>query len=202
METSTLVGIGLCSVFIIIVIRLILAFKKDSRFLKYEFPTGWEEKIIKRYPLYLQLNQKQQSLFKRKVQMLIAKRKLQGLEGLNVNIDLRLAVASEISFVSMLSNSLFPYKKVDPIALLPFEKYDTFKNRNSHTLYWSQEENSLYLENKENRLLKSSYYLWLKVDSQFSKYKDKDLLEISNSLSMSKVPNEQELFPIFSSSNT
>ncbi|WP_127714300.1 zinc-dependent peptidase [Halobacteriovorax sp. HLS] len=201
METSTLVGIGICSVISFVIIKLLLALKKDTRFLKYDFPSGWENKIEQRYALYSHLDQKQKSLFKRKVQMLIAKRKIQGLEGLTINIDIRLALACEISFVSMTKKSLYPYKKISPIALLPFDKYEEFKNRGSHTLFWDSKDNTLYLENESNQLLKSSYYLWLKVDSRFSKLSHERLLEISNSLSSSKVPDEQDLFPILENLN-
>lgn len=202
MDTSLIVGLTLITIFLVVIIKLLLGLKSESRFLTYEFPTGWEKKIRSRYPLYESLNEEQAKRFKKKVQIIIAKRKFVGLESLSINIDLRLAIASEMALLTLNQKVLNPYSKLSPIAILPIEKYEEFKNRSTYTLYWDQEKISLYLEAPNNRLLKSSYYLFLKVDKRLKQVEDDTLEVISNKLSQSTFPSEQESNSIFSISKS
>lgn len=183
MTTSITIGLVLSSIFLIIIIKLILGLKSDSKYLKVEFPTGWERKIKERYALFSKLSMKEKNHFLKKVQLLIAKKKIVGLESQEINIDIRLAVASEISLVTKSTRELIPFKKLTPIAILPFDKYDEFKERSSYTLYWDKSELRLMLETPSNELLIGSYYLWLKVDKRFKDLNDTELISISKKLS-------------------
>jgi hypothetical protein len=200
MNTGLIVGLALISGVLFVIIKLLLGLKDESRLLTYEFPSGWEKKMIERYPLYKSLTETQREIFKKKVQIQIAKRKLVGLESLKITIDIRLAIACEISLITINQKKMNPYLKLSPIAILPFDKYEEFKNRNSFTLYWKEEENSIYLETPTNKLLKNSFFLFLKVDKRLKGLEDLRLEEIANDLSQSVFPVEQDLNSIFSTS--
>ena len=202
MSTSLVVGLALISIFLFAIVKLLLGLKSESRLLTYDFPTGWEEKINLRFPLFKILNDKQKINFKKKVQLLIAKRTIIGLESLSINIDIRLAIASEIALLTINEKKMNPYSKLNPIAILPFEKYEEFKNRSSYTLYWNEQEQSIYMETPNNKLLKNSFYLFLKVDKRLKETDESLLEEMSNLLTQSTFPSAQDSKNIFSISNS
>jgi hypothetical protein len=187
MTTTITIGLILSAIILMIIIKLLLGLKSESRFLKVDFPKGWEKKISQRYPLFNKLDESAKSLFKRKAQLLIAKRQIVGLEGLNINIDIRLAIASEISIITLSLKGLNPFKKLNPIAILPYEKYEEFKNRGAYTLYWDGVNNTLLLETPDNILLKGSYYMWLKVDKRFNSLSDEEKVKLSKELELIEV---------------
>lgn len=190
MNYAVIIGLFLFALLFFAIVKLALGFFSETRLLKYEFPTGWRDKIQERYKLYRTLSPEQKVSLEKKLQILVGKNQLNGLESMDIHIDMRLAVAFEMSLLNLNKSSAKLYRKVSPISLLPMEAYEKFKNRSSHTLYWSDDEKSLYLETPDNELLKSSYYLWLRVDKRFSHFSDRQLKDLHVLLSEGKWPNE------------
>ncbi|OUR96619.1 hypothetical protein A9Q84_09750 [Halobacteriovorax marinus] len=191
MNTSITIGLILCALLLFTVIKLVLGLFSESRLLRYDFPTGWGSKILSRYKLCKNLSEKQMPSLQKKIQILVGKNKIDGLEELTVNIDIRLAVAFEMSLLNMKKKTAKLYRNVSPISILPISAYAQFKNRSSHTLYWNDEENSLYLETPTNEFVKHSYYLWLRVDKRFSKFSDQELLDLHIVLAQDCWPSEK-----------
>ncbi len=146
-------------------------------------PSGWSQKISERYSLFQKLNEREQIQVSKKTQILVAQKKIKGLENLEVNIDLRLALSFEMSLLNQQRTTSNLYKKISPITALPYSKLEEFKNRNSFTIYWDNKEKKLFIETPENTLLENTYYLWLKADKRFSNFTDSDLLKIHQELS-------------------
>ncbi|WP_372652759.1 zinc-dependent peptidase [Halobacteriovorax sp.] len=192
MHASVIFGTVVCLAIFFLIAKILYNLFTNSHFLKYEFPSGWRKNIEDRYPIFQKLSEEEQVSICKKTQILVAQKKVKGIEGLEIKINLRLSLAYEISFLNQLKKSANLYSKISPISVLPFSKYNEFKNRNAFTLYWDEELSRIYLETPENELLESSYYLWLKVDKRFSEFNDQQLLEIHKELSSGVWPISNE----------
>ncbi|PIK16351.1 zinc-dependent peptidase [Halobacteriovorax sp. JY17] len=183
MHASIIIGSIICLAILFLISKILFNLFSNSHILKYEMPSGWSQKISKRYSLFQKLNKREQIQVSKKTQILVAQKKIKGLESLEVNIDLRLALSFEMSLLNQQRATSNLYKKISPITVLPYTKWEEFKNRNSFTLYWDNERKKLFIETPENTLLENTYYLWLKADKRFSKFEDSDLLRIHQELS-------------------
>lgn len=192
MHASVIFGTVVCLAIFFLIAKILYNLITNSHFLKYEFPEGWNKALVERYPIFEKLSEEDRVKVCKKTQILIAQKIIKGIEGLEVKIGLRLSLAFEISFLNQLKRSANLYNKISPITILPFSKREEFKNRSAFTLYWDEEQSKIYLETPENRLLESSYYLWLKVDKRFSSFDDQELLSIHNDLSAGKWPVSNE----------
>ena len=188
MHASVIFGAILCSAIFFLIAKILYNLVSNSHILKYEIPTGWTKKISERYPIFPKLSDTEQKKLFKKIQIIVAQRKVKGLEGLEVNIDLRLALSFDMSLLNLQKNSANLYSNIKPISVLPFSKYQEFKNRNSFTIYWDNDQKKLYIETPENELLEKSYYLWLKVDKRLRGLDDSQLLEIHHDLAKSTWP--------------
>ncbi|GEM_PF-3937377 len=188
MHASVIFGTIVCLAIFFLIAKILYNLFTNSHFLKYEFPQGWTKKIEERYPIFKKLSEEDQIGICKKSQIIVAQRKVKGIEGLEVKISLRLSLAYEIAFLNQLKKTANLYSKISPISVLPFSKHEEFKNRNAFTLYWDEELNRLYLETPENELLEGSYYLWLKIDKRFSNFNDQDLLTIHKEIASGKWP--------------
>lgn len=188
MHASVIIGIVICLGVLFIVGKLLYNLVTNSHFLKYEFPEGWAKKIKQRYEIFNKLSESDQNEVGKKTQILVAQKKVKGLEGLEVKIDLRLALAFEMSLLNQQRKSSNLYSKIDPISVLPYEEYPNFKDRGSFTLYWDNINMKTFLETPENTLLESSYYIWLKADKRFKDFSDEELLTAHRDLVNSQWP--------------
>ena len=188
MHASVIFGVILCSAILFLIAKILYNLVSNSHILKYEIPSGWIKKVSTRYPIFTKLSDIEQKKLFKKVQIIVAQRKVNGLEGLDVNIDLRLALSFDMSLLNLQKSSANLYSNIKPISVLPFSKYQEFKNRNSFTIYWDDEQKKLYIETPENRLLEHSYYLWLKVDKRLKSLDDTQLLELHQDLLQSVWP--------------
>ncbi|ATH08542.1 hypothetical protein BIY24_11445 [Halobacteriovorax marinus] len=188
MHASVIFGTILCLFFLFLISKIFYNLITNSHLLKYEFPEGWSKKITERYPIFSKLDDKSKNEVGKKTQIIVAQRKVHGLLELDVKIDLRLALAFEMSFLNQERRTARVYSSIDPISVLPWSSYQEHKNRSSFTIYWDEDTYTLYLETPANELLKGTYYLWLKVDKRFSHLSDEQLLTIHRELSESTWP--------------